>query len=269
MSYPIVRNFFCIFFVLFVTSCTDIEDDVELVPMPSVLRVGQWNVMMFGINGNVYGMSDEVYSRGISEIDSILTEINADILFLNEYNDFLDVKKLHNTYETLFKKKYSFFAKSFNGCAILSTFPLRIEERVFGSRRFLVGVIRFQKQEIGISCIHPVPNFTEYSQDERIDDHKQIVNIMKDYNNVIVAGDFNTLDSFELEPYRQARYYLCNWGNEGEIVTWPERRWALDNIVVKGLSVESYHVIPFTSVADHYPTYAIITTGEVHEKENN
>ena len=239
-------------------ACEKVDVDLyENYPnMPARMKVAQWNVFMFGIKDGVFGVSDENAEETVTALNDLIDGLDADVLFLNEYNGTIDQSKRYDTYETLLFKRYPYFFKGGFYSAVASKYPLKMEEVQLTHRKFIVGELLFRESKVAIACIHPDPGTSDETTMARIEDHQQVVNRLREYERVIVAGDFNTITTNELDIYRTGGYTLGNNGSFGAFITYPSTSRALDNIVVKGMKLEHYAVVNEQVMSDHYPSVA-------------
>lgn len=253
---------------LFFNACSnkltiDIEEEITQTEIPDTIRIGQWNVFMFGIRDNVWGIPKETYLEDFNHVKSVLSLLKADVVFLNEFNEYLDQGKSVSAYNALFTE-YPYFVKGGSYCAIASKFPISIKVVSFASRSFLLGTMRLGDIIVGVACIHPIPDFSSNSIIERIQDHYKVIDYLKSYQCSIIAGDFNTKEDFELDVYKENGYVFCNRGDFGTFVTFPSDHRSLDNIMIKGLTVLSCTVINDAAVSDHYPSLATVDASSRH-----
>lgn len=244
--------------VVSLTACENEEIDMrEGFPnTPIAMRVAQWNLFMFGIRDGRFGVADEKAEATIVALREMIDKLNADVLFLNEYNGTIDQSGNYGTYKSLLSERYNYFVEGGFHMAIASRYPLSIEVVQLSNRRFLIGRMMFREGDIAIACIHPESGSDEEIVKNRIEDHKKIVNILSEHGKGIVAGDFNSITSDELDVYRSNDYQIGNYGEFGTFVTYPSTKRALDNIVVKGVLMKNYTVVNEQLMSDHYPSVA-------------
>lgn len=72
------------------------------------------------------------------------------------------------------------------------------------------------------------------------------------FDKVIFMGDWNWTNASQMDAFTSAGYTLAN---DGTIITYPGTDKALDNIVVRGLTVSNPARVVTTSLSDHYPFY--------------
>ena len=79
-----------------------------------------------------------------------------------------------------------------------------------------------------------------------------------DYSHVIIAADFNVESMSEYDTFSAAGYSMVNNGYLGRINTYPAGNptSGLDNILYKGFSATSIHVVDNADLSDHCAIYA-------------
>lgn len=192
--------------------------------------------------------------------------ISSDVLCLNEYSDGRNVFKKKNSangmisriYKT--NKVYDKFGAICN--CVASKLELKnISKNNFKSSKF--SAHRIQRSEkfyyissdlyikgnkIKLICTH-LDYLTPKLLQEQIE---ELIATFKDDDKVIMCGDWNTMT---YHRFRKAGYTLAN---DGTIVTYPKKKYALDNIVVKGVKISEVRAIK-TNLSDHYPLVCKIT----------
>ena len=90
-----------------------------------------------------------------------------------------------------------------------------------------------------------------------IDQIRELIEVLKDEERVIIVGDFNCRDFANFDLFREAGYTLAG---DGSLVTCPaaSTNKALDNIIVKGVTLANVHVHE-TALSDHHALSADIT----------
>lgn len=75
---------------------------------------------------------------------------------------------------------------------------------------------------------------------------EELITKYKGYKKVVMLGDWNTWD---WSKFKKAGYLLAN---DGSLITFPSKKYALDNVIVKGLKISDVRVIK-SDLSDHYP----------------
>ena len=91
-------------------------------------------------------------------------------------------------------------------------------------------------------------NFPGVLQDDQI---SELIARYSNEERVILMGDWNVSDFSEFNAFTVAGYTMAN---DGTYLTYNETR-ALDNIIVKGLTISNPGMITTTGLSDHYPFY--------------
>lgn len=85
----------------------------------------------------------------------------------------------------------------------------------------------------------------------------ELISLYAGYDKVIFLGDWNVATFSMFDPFVTAGYTLAN---DGSFITYPVGAGrALDNIIVKGLTISNPGMIETTSLSDHYPFYCDIS----------
>lgn len=82
----------------------------------------------------------------------------------------------------------------------------------------------------------------------------ELISKFSSYDYVVMMGDWNVSQFSEFNAFENAGYILAN---DGSLITYPSSNKALDNIVVKGLSISHVKVIN-SPLSDHYPLLCYI-----------
>lgn len=87
------------------------------------------------------------------------------------------------------------------------------------------------------------------------DEIDELISRYANYDKVILMGDWNVASFDEFNAFVTAGYTLAN---DGTYKTYPSTSKALDNIIVKGLTVSNPGVVSTTGLSDHIPFYCDI-----------
>lgn len=235
------------------------------------LKIAQWNVGLFN-KGLSVGTPDAELDSTIASLKKVLTEENADIFIANEYipqiNKGDEGKPLVDTYETLLKQFYPYRFSGGYYIGIFSKYPIVAENitlQTGSGRTYVKGVVMIENNPVGFVACHSTP----YSAEDRKLENAEFVDALSNYDIAFIAGDMNTGNNNEdaasqqqqIQPFIDDGYILGNRGYWGEIPTYPSTQQALDNIIVKGMTLDNYVVLEDKSVSDHLPTYALVNVG--------
>lgn len=232
------------------------------------LTVAEWNIGGWG-EGTAFGI-DEDYDAQIAIIKDVLTEMNADVLFVCEWSDYTNRAGTINAYAELFKQFYPYYIAKHGWPAVLSKYPLNakvdshtieVEGRDPAERFFISGSIEVGDTQVGIVCAHLNP----YSGDARVEEGEMFMDGLAEYDYAIMAGDFNVGNNGESQESRDAQIAVYdgmekgNWGYWGNKPTYQTGNKALDNIMAKAINVDSFDVDDRETASDHLPCYSKIS----------
>lgn len=238
---------------------------------PHKLVIATWNIGHFSNGHKSYSLipHEQLDSMRRQYRQLIYDSINASIICINEYSaEFCQTrsKKVCKTKRILFNDyKYKEIGSQYNyGCnAIFSNVKLRnIKERQFECNTnnyhtktgigadyyYLCGDLLQNKTKVTIICAHLVPKNSKLRKAQM----NELISIYQKCDKVIMCGDWNTWDFL---PFKKAGFQMAN---DGTFVTFPSKLYALDNIIVKGFSIDCAKVIK-TGLSDHYPLICTIT----------
>lgn len=243
------------------------------------LRLLNWNVLGFNENGTTLS------SKMTKKWSAKLAQVNADIVALCEYST--RGAGLFNGYVDSFDG-----GKSTNHNAVFSMFGLaalsgQSSQRInYGDidgykypadqRYFTASKITVGQWEIVVITCH-IATHGNYKQPQM----SAVLNFAKNFDRVIVAGDFNPTDSqlYLYDMFKQDGYRMANYDLYGRINTYPATGridsnydtsvgypiLVLDNIMVKGLEITDVCVIDDATLTDHCGIWADIVISDITE----
>lgn len=103
-------------------------------------------------------------------------------------------------------------------------------------------------KDVKLVCTHLIANYKKNRQDQI----NEIIKECERFERVIICGDFNTWD---FTKFKELGYTLAN---DGKMVTFPSKSYALDNIIVKGLRTSDVRVVR-NDLSDHYAVVCSIS----------
>ena len=106
---------------------------------------------------------------------------------------------------------------------------------------YILTDISIGGKKVKLVCTHLIANAGKIRQDQI----NELINVCEQYEKIIICGDMNT---WNYSKFKEAGY---TFANDGTIVTWPTKSYALDNIFVKGLKMSNVRIIK-TDLSDHY-----------------
>lgn len=90
------------------------------------------------------------------------------------------------------------------------------------------------------------------------DQINELITKYSTFDKVIMMGDWNVANFSEFNAFTNAGYSLAN---DGTFLTYPSGGRALDNIIVKGLTISNPGMITTQGQSDHYPFYCDVQLG--------
>lgn len=209
--------------------------------------------------------------------DNMLTEIDADILLASEYSDSWSKTPAVEAYADIFGSKFPFYVNGTNyGYSHNALYNRRFafqyawngelkEELALtgaGGRYLLKSMAVIADKDVVVAVTHLTPGNDIATRAIQIHD---VIEDLSEYDYVILGGDFNVRDEAdEFAAFAQAGYTLANCGAFGMKYTWPTTGWqgsydaapgvpyaALDNIIVKGFTIDSVSIIDDSYLTDH------------------
>lgn len=254
----------CSLVVALVISWYSCYSQSEYLKKSRSVVVATWNIGHFS-NGqkdhSLISFSD--YSQKVEDYRSyIYDSLKAEVLCVNEYEKvfcFDSVRSLYAVTEKMlfnnFRSRQIFKKNSFVCNAIFSNRKLKNatmypflynlfakEERAaIEWHYYVVADITIQGENVKLICTHLVPLAEKHCQNQI----KELLYFAEKFPKVIICGDMNTWD---FSKFKRAGYEMAN---DGSIVTFPSKKYALDNIFVKGLRISDIKVLK-TELSDHY-----------------
>ena len=248
----------------------------EYVKAPGTLRIMHWNIGHFSMGKYPTSKITDAlfYVRRDSFLD-VFSKEDADILALCEYSMyFIDTGNHPKCLaDTLLLKDYPYVYFGNDGIIrnySLNTFISRINlsdnktleydsnknatitssSIIFATDYYYIrSSIELEGKRITLIGTHLA--FDLNNPEVVTNQIKELIEVLKDEEYVILCGDFNTDQQGDYDLFVQAGYSLAN---KGDIATHPTNNpnKPLDNIVVKGLHISNFHLTP-TFLSDHFP----------------
>ncbi len=254
---------------------------------PTTFTVASWNIGHFA-NGNAPSskITASEYETKSNEYRTYIEGLDADILCLNEYSrEFVTGK--YQARDALFATTpqicYAGPQRNFSCNAVFSNLPLRNitlheyecnkgahmaktssskpEYYYYVTAELVVGTetVHFVFTHLAFnddSYDDPPYNFDEVAENQIL----ELIDLYKDAEHVVMMGDWNAYYKNMFDPLADAGYTL---GNYGEINTCTGSKtggldWAVDDIVVKGLTMTGFRAVN-TSLSDHIAVVATIS----------
>lgn len=229
----------------------------------SGITVATWNIGHFSNGAKPYSViKADSYDEKLASFKKILEDMDADLLFLNEYSEIFGVDKdnkkqktkkvLFNNYRTkVFGNQVGFSCNAIFGDLVVTNIKCHefrntvayVKElpRV-ANYYYISGNLFYKRNNIKIVCAHTISKNRELCQMMIA----EIIDSYKDYDKVIICGDWNTGD------YKKFVNAGFTSANDGSFKTYPQKNYPLDNIFVKGLKISNVRLVE-TDLSDHCP----------------
>ena len=226
--------------------------------------ISTWNLGHFSKGKKTHSTIDESnYQTSYNELQRVLRDsINADIVCLNEYSEEFgtDGSRHKRLTKDLFFSSYTYSEigplLGFSCNSIFSHLKVKNTRlRLFEISKtvavkmpraenyyYLESDIYLNNIKVKLVCAHTTSSASALCQSQI----SELLNRYRKCERVIMCGDWNTED-FSL--FKNSGYVL---GNDGSLKTFPSKKYALDNIAVKGLKISDVRVVR-TDMSDHYP----------------
>jgi endonuclease/exonuclease/phosphatase (EEP) superfamily protein YafD len=107
---------------------------------------------------------------------------------------------------------------------------------------YISGDLYYKRDVIKLVCAHTISRNNDLCQKMIV----EIIDAYKDYDKVIMCGDWN---SGNYKKFVNTGFSLAN---DGSYKTYPQGKYPLDNIIVKGLKIIDIRMIE-TDLSDHCP----------------
>lgn len=266
-----LRNYLRYFFlVLGIVICYG--GGIAYCEVPQVKRnivVATWNIGHFA-NGNKENsvISPIDYNMKLSEYRKfVYTELSPDVICLNEYSKVFgkDRKGNEKTAHTVlfdgFKSRIIGDQQWYSCNAIFSNCRIKnlkkndfdccqsyLKNNPKASQYYYISAdLYIGYERIKMVCLHLYPWDNKIRQEQM----RELIEKYKTSKRVLICGDLNTTD-FSL--FTKSGFSMAN---DGSIITFPIKKMALDNIIVKGLIISNVRVFK-TNLSDHYPLVCTI-----------
>ena len=256
-----------LFFVILLGAChchVIARNDIHPNHESESAVVATWNIGHFAKGRGFRSLiSANDSQKKLAEFRTFVYDsIAADILCVNEYSrEFCrdSVKGTIIAEDSIFKRfkdikvfpqnKYVcnviFSNKNLNQCIMLP-FHYDDVDRIETNNRitwyyYTMSDISLGGEDVKLVCTHLIANSERICQEQI----RELINVCDKYEKIIICGDMNT---WNYSKFKDAGY---TFANDGSIVTWPSKSYALDNIFVKGLKISNVRVVK-TDLSDHY-----------------
>ena len=214
-----------------------------------------------------------IYSSKLQRLREVIYEkIKPDVIALNEYSSVYGIDSTgieRKAVDVLFDGFTTWFeggatdrgaSNAIFGNIRMGNFSKSLFDCLYGDNRkfensydryYVTGDIVLDGNLIKLVSVHlgfGIEGMLEAQIEELIDK-------FKNYERVIICGDFNTNSKANISKFVSAGY-VC--GNNGKFRTFYKKSLALDNIFVKGLKINNMQMID-TRLSDHCPLFCTIS----------
>lgn len=225
--------------------------------------VATWNIGHYANGSKPYSLieSRQIKDKRKAFRTMIYDSLSADLIGVNEFspvfgkdergNEVLSSNALFNRYR--FKKQGT---QSWISNSIYSNYKFEnVEKSYFNCSKsfkpkdpraslfyYLSADASFHGVKVKIVLVHLIsrqPKLCQLQIEELIAKYKTC-------DKIIMFGDWNT---WNWSKFKKAGYSLAN---NGSLITFPSKSYALDNVIVKGLEITDVKVVK-TDLSDHYP----------------
>lgn len=225
--------------------------------------IATWNIGHFANGARPNSLiNKENYAEKLELFRKLFDDLDADVLFLNEYSEIFGYdangveRKTQNVLFNSYKTKLIGDQVGFSCNAIFGKYNIsNLEQHEFqtiatyvselpraANYYYISGDLKYKKNVIKLVCAHTISGNNKLCQLMIA----EIIDAYKDYDQVIMCGDWNTGN---YKKFVNAGFSLAN---DGTYKTYPQKKYPLDNIIVKGLRITNVRLIE-TDLSDHYP----------------
>lgn len=243
------------------------------------LSVAEHNEGMYHYGEQPYGISQADWDTGVAAWKSLLTKTDSDFLACMEHKQILNADETGvanvNSYDELYKQFYPYrvdadtLGSTTFQIALYSKYPIKSYEKInltSTGRYFNKFIVDVESVEI---CIVVQKGYAGTPGSEgatsRVAEFTELVSLVANNPIVIIPIDTNSQYTEDFDVFRNNGYQLGNFGYWGEkktcgiSETYPQGHYAFDNIIVKGMDINSFDVCDEHATSDHFPTMSKLT----------
>lgn len=240
---------------------------LRLVKKNVSIKLATWNIGHFSLGSKPYSTIDSasVQQKSRKYKDFIDNTIQADVIGINEYSRlFYDDEKNQILAKSIlfnrFRDQIEGPLISYTCNSLFSNVKLKRSRTVYfecnkyftkdpkiSNRKtyYIESEFPLCGEKVILVCVHMLFS-RKYPNEVQQKLIKELIDTYTNSDRVIIIGDFNTGD---LHQFQKNGYVIAN---DGSIVTYPSKKYALDNIVAKGISISNVYTVE-TELSDHYP----------------
>lgn len=240
------------------------------------MKIAVWNIGHFsGGNEPKSAVTQEKLEKATAAFGAYIDTLGADVLGICEHSamfcnaDQPPISGPVFAKDALFKG-YSFSYEGaqhrYSANAVFSKAPIDVRRKLFSCNEtakithtdlirasdyyYLKGTLLLDGTPVTLVICHLAFDMKRDPDTVNLDQCKELIEVLKTEERVVIAGDFNCREFASFRLFADAGYTLAN---DGSIDTCPtaSKNRALDNILVKGLSVSNARAYE-TSLSDHY-----------------
>lgn len=248
----------------------------------NTIMVAQWNIGHFsGGKSPNSSIKGDLYEQKKLGFKVLISDLSADIISINEYSEYFGVDdngiKRKADCELFQDYAYQMIGhQSRYSCnALFSKIPLnktkeisyKCNQSAVITHTNAIKATDYYYIETTMSLRNKNVKFisTHLAFDNNNPEiaRNQIIELLDNYrdeDNVIICGDWNITDVSYYDLFIDAGFETANHGSFGDYITYGTNK-ILDNIIVKGLSIESVNTVE-SFLSDHKPLYAKIRVSE-------
>jgi len=237
------------------------------------LRIASWNIGHYSLGiGPVSTITSEEAKRRSENYRDFLKEVGADFVGVCEYSEAFDIGEKTSARQVVFGdylqqtvgpgRSYQWNAQFWKGLPAKESRVVDYEKR-HQQVYYVASRLDIGGDDVWFVQTHlDWTTFVNGHEDDRASQMRALIADFRDAPRVVVAGDFNVGIRFadrsrpsldnpdEYKLFAEAGYTL---GNDGRFKTFPAGACSksLDNIIVRGMSLENFLVWDRPDLSDH------------------
>ncbi len=235
---------------LILNTKSDIEatiGDIMQNTYKNTVRVMSYNVggWAYGVGGSNPGLTDDTYAEKLLNYKNYLAEVTPDLCFMQEKQSIINKTSGDTANDVLMGPLYPHIFENTNSLSTQSIYPLQSSEIITltaGTRAQLRSYIKIGDKKVCILCCHLTSGTGSYAT-IRESQIVELLDLVKDEEYVIMAGDFNVQSLSEYDAFIDAGYKIANGGYFPEEATAHGGIKPHDNIIVSSnIYIRNFHV---------------------------
>ena len=235
---------------LILNTKSDIESAIGSIlqnTYKNTVRVMSYNVggWAFGVGGSNPGLTDDTYAEKLLNYKNYFASVTPDICFMQEKQSIINKTSGDKANDVLMGPLYPYIFENLNSLSTQSIYPLQSSEVITltaGTRPQLRSYIKIGDKKVCILCCHLTSGVDAYA-DIRAAQIVEVLDLVKDEEYVIMAGDFNVQHLSEYDSFINAGYKIVNGGYFPEQATAYGGIKPHDNIIVSSnINIRNFHL---------------------------